>query len=302
MIASAYPVDLSLSRDGLILKAALYGESHLPLVLLIHGFPDTPHSWNGVIPQLLKAGYRVLVPWLRGYTAESAQRYAQYGILPAAQDMLAWLNLLSVKSAHLVGHDWGAAIAMALESLAPNAWLSISLLAVPPIPKPSRLPTAILELPRQLQMSSYMLVMQSKWAEWLLSRHQASYVQQIWKKWSPRWHFSDADFQPTKTAFSNPEIAWAASRYYRALFSLHRTNSRQAATHLMRAVTTPTLTLAGLEDGCMNIGLHKRLSQMQGYNTSIHAVYLPHCGHFLQAEQPEAVAHELLKHFKRTQT
>ncbi len=293
--------DLILERDGLILKANVYGESDWPLVILIHGFPDTPHSWDGVIPSLVQAGYRVLVPWLRGYTADSAKRHAQYGLMPAADDILAWKDALNVQSAHMVGHDWGAAIAMVLCNLAPTAWLSLSLLAVPPIPKMIRLPYAVRSFYKQLRMSSYMLIMQSNWAEYLLSNQRASYVQQIWKTWSPSWSFSEADFQPTRTAFSNPDIAWAASRYYRALFSLHRAASRQGGAHLIRPVTIPTLAMAGLDDGCMNIHLHKKLSQPKGYNTQIRSVYLPDCGHFLQAEQPETVARELLNHFERSQ-
>lgn len=293
--------ELTLQRDGLILKANLYGKSHWPLVILIHGFPDTPHSWDGVIPSLLEAGYRVLVPWLRGYTADSAKRHAQYGLMPAAEDILAWKDALNVQFAHLVGHDWGAAIAMVVGNLAPTAWLSLSLLAVPPIPKMTRLPHAVLNFAKQLRMSSYMLMMQSSWAEHLLSNQRASYVHHIWKIWSPGWNFSEADFQPTRTAFSNPDIAWAASRYYRALFSLHRSASRQGGVHLMRSVTIPTLALAGLDDGCMNIHLHKQLSQPKGYNTQIRSVYLSHCGHFLHAEQPEVVVRELLIHFAQSQ-
>lgn len=293
--------DLSLERDGLILKATVYGESHWPLVILIHGFPDTPHSWDGVIPSLVETGYRVLVPWLRGYTAESAKRHAQYGLMPAATDILAWKDALNVHAAHLVGHDWGAAIAMALGSLAPTAWLSMSLLAVPPIPKKTRLPYAVWNFPKQLRMSSYMLIMQSSRAEYLLSNQNASYVQQLWKRWSPSWNFSDADFQPTRTAFSNPDIAWAASRYYRALFSLHRAANRKGGAHLTRSVTVPTLALVGLDDGCMNVHLHKQLAHPKGYNTQIRSVYISHCGHFLQAERPKAVARELLIHFEQSQ-
>lgn len=293
--------DLTLQRDGLILKATVYGEAHWPLVILIHGFPDTPHSWDGVIPLLVKAGYRVLVPWLRGYTADSAKRHAQYGLMPAAADIVAWKDALKVDAAHLVGHDWGAAIAMVLANQTPAAWLSLSLLAIPPIPKKTRLFYAVWNLPKQLRMSSYMLTMQSSQAEYLLSKQNARYVQQIWTTWSPSWRFSDADFQPTRTAFSNPDIAWAASRYYRTLFSLHRSASRKGGVHLMRPVTLPTLALAGLDDGCMNIALHKQLAQPQGYNTQIRSVYLPDCGHFLQAERPEVVACELLIHFDQSQ-
>jgi pimeloyl-ACP methyl ester carboxylesterase len=290
---------LKLERDGLSLSAQVYGEAHHPLVILIHGFPDTPHSWDGVVPELTEAGYQVLVPWLRGYTPASAKRSAQYGLLHAAQDILAWKDLLGAKSAHLVGHDWGAAIAMTLVSLAPKSWLSVSLLAVPPIPKLSQLLSALTEIPQQLRMSSYMLLMQSSWAEYFLSTHHAENVRNIWQRWSPSWYFSEADFKPTREAFSHPDIAWAASRYYRSLFSFHRQASRQGGSLLISSLSIPTLALAGLDDGCMNIRLHERLAHQAGLSTTVRAVYLAHCGHFLHAENPHAVASELLAHFRQ---
>ncbi len=293
--------ELIMHREGLKLTAHLYGEEDRPLVILIHGFPDTPHSWDGVVPRLVSAGYQVLVPWLRGYTPDSARRHASYGILPAAHDIMAWMRYIQADSAHLVGHDWGAAITMALESLIPEYWKSISLLAVPPIPNRKQLLTSLQALPRQLKMSSYMLIMQSSWSEYLLSSHQADYVKRIWQRWSPTWQFSDSEFQPTRQAFSQPDVAWAASRYYRSLFSVHLRSNRIAGKHLLRPLQIPTLALAGRDDGCMNIRLHQRLSAQKGYPMPIKAVYLEGCGHFLQAEQPEVVVRELLAHFQTSQ-
>ncbi|WP_081039064.1 alpha/beta fold hydrolase [Acinetobacter pittii] len=296
---------LTLNRDGLTLHGALYGEADASLVVLIHGFPDTPHSWDHVYPLLVKAGYQVFVPWLRGYTQDSVNRQAHYGLASALADLAAWLELLKAKGrlknkAHLVGHDWGAAIAMSFASGQFEALHSMSLLAVPPIPNLKDIFKALPNFPRQLYMSSYMLLMQSRFAEQVLSRNNAGFVEKIWRKWSPTWNFTESDFSPTRSAFQNPDIAWAATRYYHNLFAVLNSDNLKANRHLLSPVTTPTLALAGLKDGCMNIRLHQALAQPSYFPQGIESVYVPDCGHFLQAEQPNIIAQYLIQHFQKT--
>ncbi|MBU3094355.1 alpha/beta hydrolase [Acinetobacter baumannii] len=296
---------LTLNRDGLTLHGTLYGKADAALVVLIHGFPDTPHSWDHVYPLLVKAGYQVFVPWLRGYTQDSVNRQAHYGLASALADLAAWLELLKAKGrlknkAHLVGHDWGAAIAMSFASEQSEALHSMSLLAVPPIPNLKDIVKAIPNFPRQLYMSSYMLLMQSRFAEQVLSRNNAGFVEKIWRKWSPTWNFTESDFSPTRTAFQNPDIAWAATRYYHNLFAVLNSDNLRANRHLLSPVTIPTLALAGLDDGCMNIRLHQALAQTSYFPQGIESVYVPGCGHFLQAEQPNIIAQYLIQHFQKT--
>ncbi|PPC07974.1 alpha/beta hydrolase [Acinetobacter pittii] len=296
---------LTLNRDGLTLHGTLYGEADASLVVLIHGFPDTPHSWDHVYPLLVKAGYQVFVPWLRGYTQDSVNRQAHYGLASALADLAAWLELLKAKGrlknkAHLVGHDWGAAIAMSFASGQSEALHSMSLLAVPPIPNLKDIVKAIPNFPRQLYMSSYMLLMQSRFAEQVLSRNNAGFVEKIWRKWSPTWNFTESDFSPTRAAFQNSDIAWAATRYYHNLFAVLNSDNLKANQHLLSPVTTPTLALAGLADGCMNIRLHQALAQTSYFPQGIESVYVPNCGHFLQAEQPNIIAQYLIQHFQKT--
>ncbi|MDO7443533.1 alpha/beta hydrolase [Acinetobacter baumannii] len=296
---------LTLNRDGLTLHGTLYGEADASLVILIHGFPDTPHSWDHIYPLLVKAGYQVFVPWLRGYTQDSVNRQAHYGLASALADLAAWLELLKAKGrlknkAHLVGHDWGAAIAMSFASGQSEALHSMSLLAVPPIPNLKDIVKAIPNFPRQLYMSSYMLLMQSRFAEQVLSRNNAGFVEKIWRKWSPTWNFTESDFSPTRTAFQNPDIAWAATRYYHNLFAVLNSDNLKANRHLLSPVTIPTLALAGLDDGCMNIRLHQALAQTSYFPQGIESVYVPGCGHFLQAEQPNIIAQYLIQHFQKS--
>lgn len=287
---------LVINRDGLTLSADLLGDVDQPLVLLVHGFPDTPKSWHAVAEKLVHAGYCVLMPWLRGYTLESCSNTAHYDHLAAGEDLNAWRLTLGKAKAHLVGHDWGALAAMSVATRQPEGWASLSSLAIPPF---QRAELAWRLLPTQLRMSAYMLRMQSTHAGTLIRRNDCAYLRQLWQTWSPSWHFSEAQFQPVREAFSHPAVAHASTRYYRALFTLQQSQTRAALASVRQTISVPTLFMSGLADGCMHRKLLTTLTDPMRFPAGIDSVHLPDCGHFLQAEQPELVSMELLRHFAR---
>ncbi|MFB8000848.1 alpha/beta fold hydrolase [Nocardia sp. NPDC056000] len=287
---------LELRRDGLLLSARQFGEADAPLVMLLHGFPDSPHSWDGLIPLLVDSGFQVLTPWLRGYTPESARRHARYDLMAVADDIAAWHRALGGPPTHLVGHDWGAFAAMVLSKRQPRQWLSLTQLAIPPFG--AGFPAAAArQLPRQTVMSSYIPVMQSGASHRLLTRHDAAFVRRLWRRWSPGWDFTDAEFAPTATVFTDPATARAATRYYRSLFTVHRAPTRRFHRVLMAApAPIPTLALSGARDGCMSPPMQLALARSAG----VDAAQIPDAGHFLHAEQPAAVAEHLLPHLHAT--
>ncbi|MEU6584823.1 alpha/beta hydrolase [Nocardia sp. NPDC046763] len=283
---------LTLRRDGLELSARQVGPADAPLVILLHGFPDTPHTWDGLIPLLVEAGYQVLAPWLRGYTPGSASRAARYDLMAVSADVAAWHAELGGPRAHLVGHDWGAFVATILAKQEPQRWESLTLLAIPPFG--GGVAAGMWRyLPRQLVLSSYIPVMQSGWSPRLLTRRGAGFVRALWRRWSPGWDFSEDEFAPVAAVFTDPVMAWAATRYYRSLFAVQRRATREFSDILMaEAAPLPTLALAGLRDGCMSPDLQRVLAE----HARVQHAQLPGCGHFLQAERPEAVAELLLPH------
>ncbi|WP_369640359.1 alpha/beta fold hydrolase [Nocardia sp. JMUB6875] len=285
---------LTLVRDGLTLSARRFGPSDGPLVMLLHGFPDTPHTWDGLIPALVESGYQVLAPWLRGYTPASASRSARYDLMAVSADIAAWHTELGAPPAHLVGHDWGAFVAMILAKQEPGRWRSMTLLAIPPFG--GGVAAGMWRyLPRQLLLSSYIPVMQSGFSPRLLVRRDAAFVRALWRRWSPGWAFSQAEFAPTAAVFTDATMAWAATRYYRSLFTVAHKATREFSDLLMAApAPLPTLALAGLRDGCMSPDLQRVLAQ----HAKVQHAQLPGCGHFLQAERPDAVAALLLPHLR----
>lgn len=99
------------------LTFAVQDEGSGPPVVLLHGFPDSHALWRHQVPALVDAGYRVIAPDLRGFGDSSQpQEVDRYGILDLVGDVLGIMDSLEVPRAHVVGHDWGAALAWAIGS------------------------------------------------------------------------------------------------------------------------------------------------------------------------------------------
>ena len=322
---------LTLARDGLVLEGLLdepedvaghvaAGHAAAPLVMLVHGFPDTPQSWRDVVPGLLAAGFRVFRPWLRGYTGGSARRAARYDLIAVADDLVAWREHLAGGSGtldsgsagpaasaavdaadrapvHLVGHDWGAVAAMTAVAGNAAGWASLGVLAIPPL---QRFERAGALLPVQARQSSYMLLLQSGASPWLIRQRDCAYLRRLWHRWSPGWAFTENDFAPVRQAFASPAVAHAATRYYRSLFTPQRAATRAFYARLRRPLATPVLALAGADDGCLHAGLLDRIVDPALFPAGVRTVTLPGCGHFLHAERPQAVLDELLTHLRAT--
>jgi pimeloyl-ACP methyl ester carboxylesterase len=138
--------------DGVGIEYEVHGEGR-PVVLL-HGFPDTGRLWRHQVPALAEAGFRVVVPDLRGYgRSDKPEGVDAYSIPVLAGDVLAILAELGIGRAHVVGHDWGAALAWAMGALAPD---SVDHLAVLSVGHPS----TFLRTFEQRQKSWYMLLFQ----------------------------------------------------------------------------------------------------------------------------------------------
>jgi pimeloyl-ACP methyl ester carboxylesterase len=138
---------------GIPIEFEVSGEG--PPVVLLHGFPDSARLWRHQVPSLVDAGFRTIVPDLRGYGASGhPPEVAQYAMPLLAGDVVGVLDHLEVTKAHVVGHDWGAALAWALGSLLPERVDHLVSLSVG---HPSSFASAGLE---QREKSWYMLLFQ----------------------------------------------------------------------------------------------------------------------------------------------
>jgi len=138
--------------DGVGIEYEVTGEGR-PVVLL-HGFPDSGRLWRHQVPALAGAGFQVIVPDLRGYGLSGKPEPVDAYSLPLlAADVLGVLTDLKIASAHVVGHDWGAALAWALASLAPGSVDHLAALSVGH-------PTTFRRTLQQREKSWYMLLFQ----------------------------------------------------------------------------------------------------------------------------------------------
>ncbi len=130
--------------NGIRLRISAAGPNEGPLVLLVHGWPESWYSWRYQIPVLAAAGYRVIVPDMRGYGASDApQDIESYDILHLVDDLAGILDSQHAQQAVVVGHDWGAVVAWHAALLQPRRFNAVAALSVPHLGRPPAPPTQI---------------------------------------------------------------------------------------------------------------------------------------------------------------
>jgi pimeloyl-ACP methyl ester carboxylesterase len=157
---------------GVGLEVAVDGDEGGPAVLLLHGWPDSHDLWRHQVRALTGAGYRTIAPDLRGFGASDKPAAVDaYAIPTLFGDVLAILDAAGVGRAHVVGHDWGAALAWATASLAPER---VDHLVAMSVGHPASFGGAGLE---QRQLSWYMLLFQFEGVaeQWLSMNHWANF-------------------------------------------------------------------------------------------------------------------------------
>src|SRR5438034_9603878 len=149
------PVRRDIAVNGVRLHCVLEGKG--PLVLLLHGFPESAYAWRKQIPVLAER-FRVVAPDLRGYAqSEKPPRVSDYRLPVLVDDIVGLINALGAERAHIVGHDWGGAIAWGAAQTHPEA---IAKLAVLNCPHPAPFQRALRTRSRQLLRSWYVLFFQ----------------------------------------------------------------------------------------------------------------------------------------------
>ncbi len=183
-----------------------------PLVVLLHGFPDTPHGWGPIAGRVAAAGYRVVTPWLRGYHPATLVPGRGYGAELIAEDAVRLLDALEADAAVLVGHDWGASIVYGAANLDPGR-----VRAIVPIDIPH--PSLITPSPRAAWAVRHFLALRLPWAERAVARNDFAYLDTLYRRWSPSWTGPerDASLARAKSCFADRRSLQAALDYYRAL-------------------------------------------------------------------------------------
>ncbi|KAI5960954.1 uncharacterized protein KGF55_004221 [Candida pseudojiufengensis] len=267
------------------------------LILLLHGFPDINTTFNKVWPIILNnynsKNEKILLvaPKLRGYETSSLSNEQDYMMPNLAKDVQSWILELvpdQNKPVHLIGHDWGALIAFKTANLYPDLITSMCCLAIPYLTN-LRLYELLWNVPEQVYLSSYFLTMQFSWLyKDKLTNDSNTYLQDIWKYWSPDYSPTSKELEEIKNSYKIPGVSDAITAYYRHLF---RPLSLIKSRWPVDFQKVPTLIMLGENDGCMSYKLavleQKKLKKDY---PKAQVKIIPDCGHFLQREQPQIVS------------
>lgn len=263
--------------------------------MCLHGFPDTPATFRHQIEPLVEAGYRVIVPTLRGYEPSSQPVDGDYSVTALADDVIAWLDELNIDKAHLVGHDWGAVVVYATAARHADRVLTATAIAVPPL---ARIPAAVRRVPKQLLLSWYMTFFQLRGlSERSLRQREWWLLRRLWRAWSPGYTMSDTEWNELRAQFEQSGVLTASLSYYRdnatprILLGMTSTPAME-----LTEVPVPTLIVNGADDGCMDQRLFDAAIRSSDFPGGVQQVHVDQAGHFVHLERPALVNDLLLKH------
>lgn len=282
-----------------------HGPPDGPAVVLLHGFPDDIHAYDDVAPALASQGFRVLVPWLRGYggtrfLSAGTPRSSEQADTPRSGEQAAlgadlrdFLDALGIEQALLAGYDWGGRAACVVAALWPGrvrglvtvGGYNIQSLAAAPRPA-----SAAQELAHGYQW--YFHTERGR-AGLAANRHEIGRL--LWRMWSPNWRFSDALFARVAGAWDNPDFVDVVIHSYR-----HRHNAApgdpalatvEAALAARPRIAVPTINLEGAADG---VGPPRFPDPHRAmFSAAYERRVLDRIGHFLPHEAPGAVVRAL---------
>jgi len=264
-------------------------ESGTPVILL-HGFPDDVRTYDGVAAPLAQAGYRVVVPYLRGYgptryrdpaTPRSGQQAA------LAADLLALMDALGIGRALLAGYDWGGRAACIVSALWPERVIGLV----------SATGYNIQDIANALRPADPARELRY-WYQWYLhtergvaglSANRAAFCRLLWRLWSPTYPLDEAEYARTAASFDNPDFVATVVQSYRHRHqaapgdpALDPIEARLAQQPL---ITVPSVVLHGADDGvdppANSLGCDRHFTG--GFRRQV----IPGAGHFLPREAPQ---------------
>jgi pimeloyl-ACP methyl ester carboxylesterase len=265
-------------------------------VLLLHGWPDDPHTFDAVAPALHRLGYRTFAPWLRGFGAtrflsEGTPRSGQIAAL--TQDALDVADALGLDRFGVVGHDWGARAAYFLSAVAPQRIVRCAAMSVGW--EPGGLGTPAFE---QAQAFWYQWFMTTERGAATLRARGREFARFQWETWSPPGWFDAATFDAVAASFDNPDWAEVTLHAYRVRWQEAEPDPQYAdlerAYAAARSISVATLVIQGGDDRCV------LAAGSAGKEANFSGDYARHVlagvGHFPTREAPRAVG-DLLAHF-----
>jgi pimeloyl-ACP methyl ester carboxylesterase len=230
------------------------GKSDGPAVVLLHGWPYDIHSFVDVAPRLSQAGYRVIVPYLRGYgstrfLSSTTPRNGQQSVV--AVDIIALMDALKIGRAILGGFDWGARAANIIAAIFPErckGLVSVSGYLI------GSQQAGQVPLPPQAELQWwYQYYFATERGRAGYERYRRDFAKLIWQIASPKWNFDEATFARSAAAFDNPDHVSIVIHNYRWRLGLAEGEAKydELEQRLAKApnISMPTITLEGDANG-----------------------------------------------------
>jgi pimeloyl-ACP methyl ester carboxylesterase len=266
-----------------------HGPAEGAVVILLHGFPYDPRAYDDVAPLLASDGYRVLVPYLRGY---GATRFLSPGTPRSGQqaalgyDLLQFMDSLRIERAAVAGYDWGGRAACIVAALWPERVCALvtcngyNILNVAASAEPAPA--------EQEHRLWYQYYFHSPRGVAGLTANRREICQLLWRLWSPQWRFADTTFQRSAGSFDNPDFVDVVIQSYRHRFgyaagdpTLEWLETRLAD---QPPISVPSIVLHG---GCDGVSPAEQSERHISYFTDRYERrVLPGIGHNVPQEAP----------------
>jgi pimeloyl-ACP methyl ester carboxylesterase len=257
-----------------------------PLLLCLHGFPDTPVGFRHQQAYFAERGFRVVAPWMRGYAPTAVPDDGVYMTAALGRDALALIEALGYDDAVVFGHDWGSTAATAAACLDPSR---VSRLVFASVPYGETMLQALVGDYDQQKRSWYMFFFQTGLAELAVPRDDFAFVERLWRDWSPGWEPDPEALGAIRRTLAKDGVLQAALGYYRSAIGGEGTTEQYAQIQagLGGPIDVPALYLHGRDDGCIGVELAQGMEPLfpKGLRTQV----IEGAGHFLHQEKPDEV-------------
>jgi pimeloyl-ACP methyl ester carboxylesterase len=273
------------------------GPNDGPPVILLHGWPYDIHSFVDVAPLLAAKGYRVIVPYLRGFgttrfLSTETLRNGQQSVI--AVDVIALMDALKIQKAIVAGCDWGARTACIVAALWPErckALVSVSGYLIGS-PEANQMP-----LPPKAELQWwYQFYFATERGRAGYEKYRRDFAKLIWQIASPKWNFDDATFDRSAASLSNPDHVSIVIHNYRWRLGLAEGESKydDLEERLTKApvINIPTITLEGDANGAPHPDASSYAKKFSGKYA--HRIIAGGIGHNLPQEAPQAFAEAVI--------
>lgn len=274
------------------------GPANGPVAVLLHGWPYDIHAFADVAPRLTAAGYRVIIPYLRGYgstrfLSSDTPRNGQQAAI--AVDIIALMDALKIERAVIAGFDWGARTADIMAALWPErcvALVSVSGYLIGS-QEGNRKP-----LPPQAEFQWwYQFYFATERGAAGYAANRDGFNKLIWQLASPQWKFDDATYQRSARSFDNPDHVEIVIHNYRWRLALAEGEAQyddlEKRLATMPKISVPTITLEGDANGAPHPPPAAYAKQFTGKYE--HRTITGGIGHNLPQEAPQAFAEAVLQ-------